>query len=110
MDCIRNMVQDDDDYYEDEEDEEGEGSDDEFVPSGNMSLSLMAALGLNTEGISIETDWKPPEVTGQKDNVLALWIQFLINVLGLTEDGRVRAGGGRGRDQVFRHINNFIIT
>ena len=30
-----------------------------------MSLSLMAALGLNTEGIIVETDWKPPEVTGE---------------------------------------------
>jgi hypothetical protein len=40
----------------------------------------MMALGLSTEGMApVETDWKPPEVTG------------------LTEDGKVRAAGGRGR-------------
>lgn len=54
--------EEDDEYYEVDE----EGSDDEYVPSGNMSLSLMAALGLNTEGIEIETDWKPPEVSGEQ--------------------------------------------
>ena len=58
------ISKDDDEYYEDEEDEEDD-DDGEYIPSGSMSLSLMAALGLNTEGITIETDWKPPEVTGK---------------------------------------------
>eukprot|EP00595_Chromulina_sp_UTEXLB2642_P000106 CAMPEP_0196762254 /NCGR_PEP_ID=MMETSP1095-20130614/1657_1 /TAXON_ID=96789 ORGANISM="Chromulina nebulosa, Strain UTEXLB2642" /NCGR_SAMPLE_ID=MMETSP1095 /ASSEMBLY_ACC=CAM_ASM_000446 /LENGTH=212 /DNA_ID=CAMNT_0042112813 /DNA_START=475 /DNA_END=1113 /DNA_ORIENTATION=+ len=50
---------DDDDYGYDNDDDENE-----FTPSGNMSASLMEALGLDTSHIDKTTDWKPPVQTG----------------------------------------------
>jgi len=50
---------DDDDYDDDEEEEEG------ALPSSNMSLSLMKALGMDTAGVDeVATDWRPPSQSG----------------------------------------------
>ena len=50
---------DDDDDYDEEEEEEG------ALPSSNMSLSLMKALGMDTAGVDeVATDWRPPSQCG----------------------------------------------
>jgi len=57
----------DDDGSDEGQDEEGDGYDDENLGNlvgGNMSVSLMQALGLDTAGRNVETDWKPPTFSG----------------------------------------------
>ena len=51
------------------------------MPSGNMSASLMLALGLSIEGMNLESDWKPPSTSG------------------LTSDGRLRSEMGEEEDE-----------
>lgn len=51
------------------------------MPSGNMSASLMLALGLSVEGMNTETDWKPP------------------STFGLTSDGRLRSEVAEDEDE-----------
>ena len=58
---------DDSDYDDDDDDYEDEG-DDELPKGMNMSLNLMRALGLDTTGMSCDTDWKPPDEVGIEAN------------------------------------------
>jgi hypothetical protein len=60
--------EDDEDYDDDDDDDEEYNFDDDDgdeprVPM-NMSANLMRALGLDTSGVEVESDWKPPERSG----------------------------------------------
>jgi hypothetical protein len=55
---------DDDDDDEDYEDDDDARSESDVLRLENMSVNLMRALGLDTTGMEVETDWKPPSVTG----------------------------------------------
>ena len=64
---------DDEDYDEDDDDEDYDYGDDDDEEGGelniaNMSVNLMRALGMDTTGMEVETDWKPPDVTGIEAN------------------------------------------
>ena len=55
---------DDDEGMEDDEEEEEEEEDIQ-LPTSNMSLSLMRALGMNTTGVEeVRTNWKAPSKSG----------------------------------------------
>ena len=56
----------DEDNSDDEiQDNDHDGDDDYHIPSSTMSLSLMRALGIDTEGVVEEaTDWRPPSQSG----------------------------------------------
>jgi hypothetical protein len=51
--------------YDDDEEEEDDDNDEGALPSSNMSLSLMKALGMDTAGVDeVATDWRPPSRSG----------------------------------------------
>ena len=55
-----NDDEEDDDYHDEEEEQE-----DIQLPTSNMSLSLMRALGMNTTGVEeVRTNWKAPSKSG----------------------------------------------
>ncbi len=56
--CYSGPQDDDEDYNWDDDD------DPDAVPKISMSLNLMKALGLDTTGMEVESDWKPPERSG----------------------------------------------
>ena len=61
--------EDDEDYDDDDDDDDEEynfddDDDDEPRVPMNMSANLMRALGLDTSGMEVESDWKPPERAG----------------------------------------------
>lgn len=71
QDVYYNTQQEVDEDEEEEDDEDGDEDDDEeeedvvhSIPRGAMSLSLMRALGLDTTGLDVPTDWRPPSAPG----------------------------------------------